>query len=189
MGLTPNEMVEILRLRNHDCLNHLQVIVGYLQLERSPDALGYLRKTVQILQEQNSVLKWVYPQAALLILKIQMELMEIGISLSIENETDLQDISISQEQLKDLLMLLFKFSDGKLLKDSLVNLAANEEGDFYAFQVRWQFKNDDDGQIIPLTTIKKEAEAMGCVVDISLAGDEGYLVVKCPKKANGSVET
>ena len=56
-GLALKKAKELLRLQRHDFLNHLQVIHGYLQLNKPEKATDYLMRAIDEIRAQGAALE------------------------------------------------------------------------------------------------------------------------------------
>ncbi|NLL17637.1 MAG: hypothetical protein GX262_01270 [Clostridia bacterium] len=131
MNFDEKEIVKLLRLLNHDYLNHFQVMSGYLQLGRSQEALAHLKEIVNVFSSRHNLLRWICPATVLLVLLWQQRFFEDEKKLVVQSNTDLRGIALSEEQLNNLLDSLF----------NTLYLAGNEEaGD------SWLLKVEDGGQ-------------------------------------------
>lgn len=62
------ELISFIRTQRHDILNHLQVIMGYLQLGRTNLAIDYIKSVSQEITESGEVLQKVSPELAAIFL-------------------------------------------------------------------------------------------------------------------------
>ncbi|MFZ5816381.1 MAG: Spo0B domain-containing protein [Bacillota bacterium] len=82
MGSDGFRELELLRAQRHSFLNHLQVISGWLQLERSDRAAQYIRRVAAQLEAEGQVLRRVDSvEAGLFILEVSLLAEPYGVAL------------------------------------------------------------------------------------------------------------
>lgn len=79
--------LKLLRVYKHDFLNHLQVLLGYLQLNKDDKALDYVKKAIAELEKGGSLMRLELPELVLWLLIQRLELKEKGIELTLENHS------------------------------------------------------------------------------------------------------
>lgn len=87
-------MVNIFREQRHDFLNHFQVLLGYLQLNKPDRAVQYIKQVTGEMQEFGSVTKLENPYLVTALLLVCQRSKSIGIRLSIQAENQ---ISLCQD--------------------------------------------------------------------------------------------
>lgn len=97
------DFMRFLRVYKHDFLNHLQVILGYLQLKKPEQALGYVKEAIMEVEANGSIMRLKLPSVAFWLLLKELELKEQGISINLT--TDAGFIA-SEEQEKVILNYL-----------------------------------------------------------------------------------
>ncbi|BCV20485.1 Spo0B domain-containing protein [Moorella sp. Hama-1] len=96
------EIIPLLRWQRHDFLNHLQVISGYIQLQKSDRALVYLRQVIDQMEQVGRVMRLLQPELALIALtKIEMAAAR-GINLEIKIETRMENPVLELGEAADL---------------------------------------------------------------------------------------
>ncbi|WP_227767593.1 Spo0B domain-containing protein [Zhaonella formicivorans] len=96
---TAKDFVQLLRVYKHDYLNHLQVLLGYLQLKKPELALDYAREAIEEIQENGTIMRLGLPKLTIWLLLKRMQLEERGITLTLQNETDFAALECMDEEL------------------------------------------------------------------------------------------
>lgn len=78
------EVIRLLRVQKHDFLNHLQVISGFLQLNKADRALDYTRETIKTISAQGTVLSLGSTDLALCLLLQGQRAAERQVAVSLE---------------------------------------------------------------------------------------------------------
>ena len=97
------DFISFLRVYKHDFLNHLQVIQGYLQLQKPEQALRYLKEAMKDVELYGSVLRLKLPAVAFWLLLKELELRKQGITMHLCSDTP---FSVSAALEKSLLAFL-----------------------------------------------------------------------------------
>lgn len=125
------DLVSVLSNHRHDFRNHLQVILGLLQLNRIEVAINYIKEVNMQLSQQSSTahkIKNLEVAALLFTKKAQAE--EKEIKLQLELETDLADLAIPPTDLTRIL--------GNLIDNALDAVAKYSEEDLRAVCIKFQ---------------------------------------------------
>lgn len=80
------EALALLRAQYHDFLNHLQVILGFLELGREDRAREQIGRAVKDIASRGQVAKCGLPEVAWLLLLFQAEALKVGIKVFFEIE-------------------------------------------------------------------------------------------------------
>jgi sensor histidine kinase regulating citrate/malate metabolism len=97
---------ELIRVQKHDILNHLQVIAGYLQMNKMEKARDYLQETIKEITEKGSLMRLRKPLLVLSLMCKQLEVFEKGLHLKIINRTNLAESSVTDRYLLDRILLV-----------------------------------------------------------------------------------
>lgn|GEM_PF-3469496 len=97
------EFMRFLRVYKHDFLNHLQVVLGYLQLKKPERALEYLKEAIEEVEKSGSVMRLGLPSVAFWLLLEELKQKEQGIIFQLTNDTD---FIASEEQEQAILTCL-----------------------------------------------------------------------------------
>lgn len=181
MFLTAEGILKLLRVQNHDYLNHLQVIAGYLQLGRSQEALYYLREAVEAIQSQSTIMRWVHPTAVILLFQLQLKLAEAGKKLIIDSETDLKEIAIPEDDLNELLNTLLEMGTNHCKEECeelLLRISEDSISYYFELDSLW----DKNGLDNVFQTVKEQAEGIGCQLNWVLAAKGQRIRCTVPKK-------
>ncbi|MDA8235285.1 MAG: Spo0B domain-containing protein [Clostridia bacterium] len=93
------ELMEVLRVQKHDFLNHLQVISGYLQLDKAEKARDYIQQVSHEIYHSGMITKLRLPEVAINLLILKNEAVHYGVNLDISMETELEYAGIAGESL------------------------------------------------------------------------------------------
>lgn len=116
------DVISLLRIQKHDILNHLQVVHGFLQLNKAEMAKSYLKNAIDQIQQRSSVLKVQSPYlvATLCIAREKGE--QRGIDVNIQVEETIWENNDWSERVAQLLNIIFKklLHNEKLTKGQMI---------------------------------------------------------------------
>lgn len=78
------EVVDLFREQRHDFLNHFQVVLGYLQLNKADRAVAYMKQVNSEMQELSSITKLENPYLVVMLLLGVQKSKSLGIELSFD---------------------------------------------------------------------------------------------------------
>lgn len=96
------ELIPLLRWQRHDFLNHLQVISGYIQLQKSDRALVYLRQAIDQMEQVGRIMRLLQPDLALIALTKIKGAAAKGINLEMKIETRMENLALEPGKAADL---------------------------------------------------------------------------------------
>lgn len=114
------ETIDLLRSRQHDQMNHLQVMLGMLQLNRQESALEYVQEVIGDLKTETRISNIDNPVLAALFIKKGSQAEQRGVKLDITMESQLDKIPLS---ISDLARVM-----GNLL-DNAICAASSQAGE------------------------------------------------------------
>lgn len=114
-------ILEVLREQRHDFINHLQVISGYLQLQKQEIAHDYIQKTSVLLREQGKIFRLKIPEVTTVLLVEQKKARDYGIEVIFDIQDDLANCSISGDVMGALLETIFYIIISYLASFGLAN--------------------------------------------------------------------
>lgn len=91
------QIIALLRWQRHEFLNHLQVISGYLQLQKSERALDYLKQVIAQLEHPGRLMRLKQPDLAVAALLKMEQAASRGITLNIEVHTTMENLAMTKE--------------------------------------------------------------------------------------------
>ncbi len=103
------ELVFVLRTQKHDVLNHLQVIQGFLQLNKKELAQQYLTQAIGEIQEKNSQLKLQSPSLVGLLSIYREKFDHQGIKFQIELADNMWEKSLWDVKASVILRKIFGY--------------------------------------------------------------------------------
>ncbi|EYE88474.1 hypothetical protein Q428_07780 [Fervidicella metallireducens AeB] len=127
-------VVEQLRMQRHDFMNFLQVIYGYLQLNKPQEAMEYLREINKKLMVLSALHNLEYPALALALQDfiIRNEKKNINVNFYSElEEIPKKYISTGMDKLKEIINVIEKYTDKEIgkLKNKELNIEIYEENE------------------------------------------------------------
>ena len=102
------KLLEAQRIIRHDCMNHFQVIHGYLQIERPEKAMEYLRKATESLVRYSVLGKICLPQLQAYLTWVLASLGEQEDLLTIQVEHGLEAWKEEDGEVTDVVSALFE---------------------------------------------------------------------------------
>ncbi len=139
-GMLPDDIIKLLRVQKHDFLNHFQVILGYLQLEKYENALEYTKNAINITQENGSIMK-LNTNLSFLFMNLLLKIQMIGVEPKIKISTLLDKINNKEEDnLCKIIDNLWKTITAQLLRCSTderyleINIHEVEENYIFSFK-------------------------------------------------------
>ena len=85
------------RLQRHDFLNHWQVIMGYLQLDKADKALSYMRKGIDGLEAEQQIGQIPQETVAAILLSLVISLHKEEIPVEVELDTQMKEANFWEE--------------------------------------------------------------------------------------------
>lgn len=128
-------LITTLRSKHHDFINHLQVILGLIQMKRDNEAVDYIKRLSKDLIQIEKLVCLERPEVAAL---ISSKLATISyLQASLEITTNLAGLSISPEKLVSILGNLL---DNAIYETSFyakkwLKIRIDEEADWFVFEI------------------------------------------------------
>jgi len=97
------EMINVLRTQRHDFQNHLQVIMGLVQLGRNEGAVSYIKEVVQSFRETSSPVNIKNIDLAAFFISKQQQAEERGIRLEFDLRSDLAGLPVPAADMSRIL--------------------------------------------------------------------------------------
>lgn len=138
----------VIRTQKHDFLNHLQVILGYLQLNKISEARKYIEE-VAFETGRLSKINHLYPaEAALVLLVAQNEAARQGITMEYDIQTDLRTSALPGDEisacLEDALAQVIVSLGPPLVSDRRIKVSLTEEQGYYVCEIDFYPGNPGD---------------------------------------------
>lgn len=136
------------RAQRHDFLNHLQVILGYLQLNKIPEARKYIAEVVFEMNRGNKITHLYPAEVALTLLVAQNEASKKGIAIEYDVQTDLEMCALSGDEVSRsvenaLAQVIASFSAPRP-DDSQIKVSLKEEPGCYTCEINFYLDNHPD---------------------------------------------
>jgi len=106
IGGGAQDIMRMLRVQRHDFLNHLQVVMGYVQIGRGERALDYIKDYIAILTKEGFLVNLASPELALHLLLFAQEARDRGILCRLEVPAPLPEGNYDFDPVLDGLLLL-----------------------------------------------------------------------------------
>jgi len=96
-----SELIYLIRTQRHDFINHLQVIMGYLQLNKVDTAIKYIKNTSAELQEVGRLMQTAWPELPVILMlknrRVREELGEVKVALhNVDKISDKPPIELTE---------------------------------------------------------------------------------------------
>jgi len=113
-----NIIIKGLRKQRHDLLNHLQVLYGYVQLDKTAPLKGYIKKTIEDLRQMAEVFKISDPMLQALLIEFIEKLQQTGCKVVVDIQKSCfsiakDDFVMLKKNLNDIVKII-KEEKGKL---------------------------------------------------------------------------
>ncbi|NPV27190.1 MAG: hypothetical protein HPY81_07035 [Firmicutes bacterium] len=180
-GFLPlNEVVGLLRVQRHDFLNHLQVIMGFLQLNKPEQALAYLRKISAQLQEAGKVMRLPWPELVAVLLLAEKQAEQDQVDLTIEVAVNMANAKVDGMTLAQSLGQLFKAIFPELLKypveSRLLRVRLAEEKGGCLVTLVWPAGGESDFSL-PVVNVAKQVSGPS-IKHVNWDINEGYCYIE-----------
>lgn len=127
--------IDALKSKKHDFVNHLQVISGLIQMNKSDDALDYIKKLSQDLKQVDKIVKIDRPEVAAL-LSTKLASAE-GVQVVLDINSSLSHLNIASDKIVSILSNLLDnaiYQAGQE-EEQWVRVRIDEERDWYLFRI------------------------------------------------------
>lgn len=172
-----------LRAQRHDYLNHLQVVIGMLELEEYDNLKGYLEPVYQDIQKTGKALKTSKPAVNALLAAKTNEAEAKGIDVYLQIKSNLENLSIKDWELCKVLSNIFDnavtaLSSEEKAKEKKIVVDITEDKNRYIFEI------SNNGPRIPedmqkrifqfgVTSKKEEGHGVGLAVVDKVVHEQG----------------
>lgn len=129
------KLITTLRSKHHDFVNHLQVILGLIQLKMDNDAADYIKGLSKDLIQIEKLVSLKRPEVAALISSKLASLSYLQASLDIN--TTLAELSIPPEKLVSILgnLLDNAIYETSFYKDKWIKIRIDQEDEWFIFEI------------------------------------------------------
>ncbi len=97
------ELIDVLRTHRHDYLNHLQVIMGCIQLGKQDNAIAYIKDVTESMKTESSLSNLEHPEVAALVFKKMHVADSKGIKLIVDLGSDLRGLRVPATDISRIL--------------------------------------------------------------------------------------
>lgn len=156
-----SEIVNLIREQNHDFLNHVQVVMGNLQLNKKDRALTYLREVTSGMHEMGLINKLSNPYLAIRLLLMMQKSKTLDVNFNIEFNAKGECSSCYKQESIDLLINICEIALNNVSKnneESCLKLSYNENNE-YSY---WNFSLPLDANYDEIcSSVRKCTESYG----------------------------
>lgn len=129
------KLITTLRSKHHDFVNHLQVILGLIQMKMDNDAVDYIKDLSKDLIQIEKLVSLKRPEVAALISTKLATLNDLRVSLDVN--TTLDELSISPNKLVSILGNLIDNAiyETSFYKDKWIKIRIDQEDKWFIFEI------------------------------------------------------
>ncbi|GBF34869.1 signal transduction histidine kinase [Desulfocucumis palustris] len=180
-------MLEFISVQRHDFLNHLQVISGLVQLNKSDRVIDYIRQVCIDVERLSKVihLKNPYVAAALLLGNHQAEMHQVVIDFNIQ--TDFEECAVPAGEMGSVLYEALSRAVNYLASPEIsgrrIALSLAESDKKYLCRISFPESPASGTRITRdvLTDMEKLLSPFGGKVGLAVSGGEGEIHIICPR--------
>lgn len=180
----------LVRTLKHDFFNHLQVISGYLQLDKSSEAKEYIRRVVDEYAGFSRIIRLGLPEAALAFLLSRDEAEKRGIEMAFEIRTDLAAPGLPGKEagfcLESILAEAVSSAAPSRAGHRRVKVCLEEEAGFYVCSVEFLAgagaREVEQGVRGRVGALNDSLAPYGGRAEFRLAGETGRISLYLPKR-------
>lgn len=169
MGNGPADFLRLLRGQKHDFLNHLQVILGFLQLGKPERALMYTKEVAAKIEKNGRLMRLKPPEVAF---QCQLKLEEAAryqVAVEVKMETEMDNLLLPGEVAAELLERAWDLALaalGRKPEDRELFLTISETDEGYCWHFNTGADHFEDGDLA-LSLAQLEEKAKECQVPFS----------------------
>lgn len=135
------ELIYLLRAQRHDFLNHLQVILGYLQLGKTNTAIDYVKTVSQEITEAGRLMQMPWPELATVLLLKSRQAEENETNVEVHLGKNLERIGDNPEELVGIIgdiydLICYQLGDCRA-EERQVIVDVDEEDGAYVIKFSW----------------------------------------------------
>ncbi|MFZ5641284.1 MAG: Spo0B domain-containing protein [Bacillota bacterium] len=97
------ELLEVLRVQRHDFMNHLQIISGMIQLNKTDRVFGYIQELSREMSEAGRITALALPEAAAALLINSHRAVKRGVRLQMSISTNLAGCKLTGPAVADII--------------------------------------------------------------------------------------
>lgn len=178
--------LEILRVQRHDFLNYLQVISGFLQLNKTEEAQEYIQEAVLEIGSLGKIMHFKPPEAAAAFLIARNEADKYQIDVDYDMESDLELCALPGSETgwclrKGLLQALICMSSPEISNRRL-KVCLREMAGSYFCRIYFSFHEQVTSVEETLALINEHLAAYKVRAWLSISEDQGEIIFSFPKK-------
>ncbi len=180
------ELINVLRTHRHDYLNDLQVIMGYLQLGKSDDALDYIKKTTDSLRADSSISNLAFPEISALLFK-KRNIAELkGINFKVGIGTDLKEMGVPVGDVTRILSSMIDQSVDSITQlkgNPVINVVFEEVSDGYSIKLvnSNQVSAGQQGEQPEFRQLREMISKHGGTVQTTVNDQSSAMTIQLPK--------
>ncbi|WCK53632.1 Spo0B domain-containing protein [Aneurinibacillus sp. Ricciae_BoGa-3] len=101
-----NDLVEVLKYQRHDFMNHMQVLLGYLKLEKYTECEAYIQFLVEQAARESIISQLDYPKLTSFLLSFNAKYSEVELEVEISEPFNLHQVTDNIVFLGDFIIAL-----------------------------------------------------------------------------------
>ena len=178
------ELLEVLRVQRHDFMNHLQIISGMVQLNKSDRVFGYIQELSRVMSEEGKIIALALPEAAAALLINRHQAVGRGVELHYNITTNLAGCQLTGAELAEIIHALIKEAIRETVSANCIPgevfVDINDEGAAYLLQLSFVCSRGKFTK--PLEMLEELCRDCGAGISCSWAAeDRMQLRVELPK--------
>lgn len=107
------ELLEVLRVQRHDFMNHLQIISGMVQLNKTDRIYDYIREIARKISEDGKITALVFPETAAALLVNRQQAVKQGVEVQFDITTNLAGCKSGGRPLAEIIGGLISIAVGE----------------------------------------------------------------------------
>ncbi len=182
-----SELIYLMRTQRHDFINHLQVIMGYLQLNKVDMAIKYIKNTSEELQEAGRLMQTAWPELPIILMlknrRVKEELGEVKVALHNVDKIDKKPPIELTEVIGEVYEIICRQMAGCPLDGQQLSVDIDETNGTYVLHFTWPQGEKAFDKIGFLTDpVMEEARKSFPKVELFEQGEELRLLMYLPVK-------
>jgi len=159
-----NDMIEVLRVQRHDFMNHLQVILGLLQLQKYDRAGQYIKEVAADMDRAGALARLGAPGVVSAVLLAEVAAGKQGVNIAKNIGTGLEkglrhEMTVA-EIIREMLALAARLSQAEPCSGGSIDFEITEKNGEYVFQAGFRAREGADSLALAAgITFMEEAAA------------------------------
>jgi len=187
--MDPRALLEVIRVQRHDFLNHLQVISGLVQLNKSDRVRDYIREITGDFERMGRIIHLKSPEATAVFLVAGLRAAERQIELDVRIEGDLAGCAVPGAVMERALESVFALALSALappeISDRRLRVYLDGKGEHCALRLHWISPDgmDADGLREGLAGVDELLVPCGGETGLTVESDRTEIFILLPRRA------